>query len=274
MRIIVLISGLLLCLGVWLGNTTPVHAQGAPFTVAGTLPIEDPEAVDGDVMSITKTPETLVRTTEPFDRFMYGVLIKDPVAVYRTMDTTPVIRNGTAWVNVTTMGGAIVVGDLLTGSEIAGKAKKATDGTGYMLGVALEPFDGESGSDVQFDGKSYKQTKIKVAIGIGPASPLTVRATGGLMGTLRQISQAVLFNISQSKNADKLIRYLLALLIILLTAWIAFRTFGKNVTKGIEAIGRNPLAKASIQSVIVMNIVLIAFVVVIGVVVGLLIISL
>lgn len=252
-----------------------VFAQGAPFTVAGTLTIADSEAISGDIMSLGDQTETLVRSKEAFDRKMYGVLINDPIAVYRTVDAIPVIRNGTARVNVTTLGGNIAIGDLITSSEIAGKGKRGNEGTGYMLGVAVEAYDGSGGTPITApDGKTYQMSTIKVAIGIGPASPIQIRATGGFTGMMQQVTQAVLFNLSQTKNTDKLIRYLLAIIIIAITVWIAFRAFGKNVTKGIEAIGRNPLAKATIQSVIVMNIVLIAFVVIIGVVVAMVIISL
>lgn len=246
-------------------------AGGQGLNLAQTLIIGDAEAVDGDIMSLGTENETLVRSQEANDERMYGVLNATPVMVYRTRDSIPVARAGLAYVNVTTMSGPIAVGDYVTSSPIPGKGQKATGLTGYMVGVAIESFDGTSGSSVDFEGKQFQSGKVKVAIGIGPASPAVIKASGGVFGTLRALARALLFNIGG--GADWL-KYLLAAIIILITIIVGFRTFGRNITKGIEAIGRNPLAKASIQAMIILNVVMILVVVIGGVILSLVIISL
>jgi len=252
----------------------PAFAQ-LQYNIARTMVIEDTAAVDGDIVSLTTKNETLTRSSKSYDERMYGVLVADPVMVYRTLTTLPVTRQGDAYVNVTTMGGPIVVGDYITSSPIVGKGQKAEGLTGYMLGIAMTNFDGTGATDsAQFGGKTYQAGRIRTSIGIGPASPVISKAAGGVFGTLKQIATAILFNISTSKQAERIIRYILAVLIAVIIFYISYRTFGRNVTKGIEAIGRNPLAKSSIQAMITLNIILLIVSCIAGVALSLVVISL
>jgi hypothetical protein len=264
---------LIFILGIFFLTLKPVQAQIPEFNIATTLVIDDKAAVDGDIMALSTDKSTLTRSATIGDSKMYGVLVQNPKMVYRTIDTIPLARSGTAFVNVTTTGGNIKVGDYITSSQVAGKGMKASDANGYMIGVALDNFDGTGGTNADTGG-NIKQGRILVAIGIGPASPVLSKSGGGVFGTLKQVVNSIWYNISQSKQVERLIRFLLAIILVLLVIYISYRTFGKNVTKGIEAIGRNPLAKTSIQAVIIMNIVLIFLVSLGGIILALLIISL
>jgi hypothetical protein len=255
-------------------NNSPVFAQSSDLSVGQTLIIDDKNAVTGDIMSLSTKPETLVRSTKEYDDRMFGVLQLVPVVVYKTRDDIPVIRTGAVPLNVTSLGGPILVGDYVTSSPIAGKGQKATSVSGNMLGVALTAYDGKAGTNVTYQGKTYKSGVIKAQVGIGPASPVVFKASGGLFGTLKQLQTALLFNITSSRNADKIMRYILAALLLLLLLGFGYYTFGKQITKGIEAIGRNPLAKASIQTMIVLNAILLGVVCVGGIILALVIISL
>jgi hypothetical protein len=225
-------------------------------------------------MTLTDKDETITRSSVPYDERMHGVLVETPVMVYRTSDAIPVTRSGNVYVNVTNLAGPIKPGDYVTSSEITGKGMKATELTGYMVGVALTSFDGTGGQTITHEGQSLTLGRVKVAVGIGPASPAIIRATGGIMGTLRQIITAFIYNIRTSKQFERIIRYIIAALVAITTIYINFRTFGRNVTKGIEAIGRNPLAKIPIQSMIVVNVALIGLVSIGGIMLALAILSL
>jgi len=253
--------------------TVKVFAQAPLFNIATTFEIADQSAVDGDIMSITEDKSALVRTDKTGDDKMYGVLVADPQMVYRTRETIPLARSGTAKVNVTTMGGDIKVGDYITSSTIPGKGQKARELSGYMIGVALANFSKENGTPAD-NAEAVYQGKVLVAVGIGPASPILIRATGGLLGTIRQIVNAIFYNIGASKQIERLIRLILAAILVLMVIYISYRTFGKNITTGMEAIGRNPLAKNSIQAMITLNIVLIFVISLGGVILALVIISL
>ena len=253
---------------------SPVAAQ-LQYGIARTIPIGDTSAADGDIVSLALLKESLIRSTITSDPRMYGVLTADPVMVYRTLPTLAVARDGDAMVNVTTFGGPITVGDYVTSSEIAGKGQKAEGVAGYMLGIALENFDGKGATQqVDYKGKKYAAGRIKVTIGIGPASPVITKAAGGFLGTLKQISTAILYNISTSKQAERIIRYILAVLVAVIIIYVSYRAFGRNVTQGLESIGRNPLARGTIQAMITLNIILLAISCIAGVALALVIISL
>ena len=267
--VLVLVFFLILPIG------SSVLAQGIQFNIARTIVIDDKDAIDGDIMSLASKKETLLRSAKNSDERMFGVLIANPVIVYRTLSTLPLARDGEATVNVTMMGGPIEVGDYITSSPISGKGQKAEGIAGYMVGVALGNFDGKNASaSADFGGKKYPMGRVKINVGIGPASPVITKAAGGILGTLKQLATAILFNISTSKQAERIIRYILAVLIAVIIIYISYRTFGRNVTKGIEAIGRNPLAKGSIQTMITLNIILLALSCIVGVALSLVIISL
>lgn len=256
-------------------SLSPIFAQLPDFSIATTYKVEEKEVKDGDIMSISSEKELLVRSDKAYDERMFGVYVEHPKLVYRSPDTNlPLVRQGEVDVNVTDFNGDIVRGDYVTSSPLPGFGQKATEVSGYILGVALESFDKEKAAEIEYQNKKYLANRVRVSIGIGPASPVIFNAPGGLFGTLRNISGSFFYTISTSKRAERIFRYALATLVAVLTLYISFHTFGKNITQGIESIGRNPLAKSTIQSMIVVNIVLIAVVTLGGIILSLVIISL
>jgi hypothetical protein len=263
----------IIIIAVLLGAKAWAQDEAPEFNIAMTFQIDDKDAVDGDIMSLSEEKSTLTRSKKTGDEKMYGVLVLHPQMVYRTRPDIPLARSGTAMVNVTTLGGPILVGDFITSSPLAGKGQKTRELSGYMIGVALANFGENDGTSLTAEGKTVRSGQILAAIGIGPASPVLIRAAGGVMGIIRQIVNAVFYNIGASKQLEKLLRLILAALVALLVIWISYRAFGRNITKGIEAIGRNPLARASIQAMIILNVILILIVSIGGIILALLIIS-
>lgn len=85
------------------------------------------------------------------DKGTYGVEIgndntRQIIKRMQESDQMPLALAGRAPVKVTLENGAIKPGDLLTSSSRPGYAMKAKD-TGRVLGIAMESFDGSSGSD-------------------------------------------------------------------------------------------------------------------------------
>jgi hypothetical protein len=263
---------------------TPVYAEVLGKQQLNDLgfttiyPILEKTAVGGDIVSIiAKNIDNLTLTKIPYDTNMFGVIVDNPSMLMRSPTGTgsAVMRNGEAFVNVTTLGGSITIGDFITSSTLPGKGQKANDFTqGYVLGVAISTFDGANGSAVSINGKEYKSGQIKVAIGVGPASPVQIKASGGVLGTIQFMFASLAYNIQTSRNLEKIIRYIIAAIVAILTIYINFRTFGKNITKGIESIGRNPLAKVSIQGMIILNSIMIGVISIAGIILALVIISL
>lgn len=261
--------------------TSQVKAQGNQFGIAYTYNIVDEEIEDGDIIGMNVNGE-MVRVNVAYDERIFGIYVEDPTMVLRTDESySPVIRDGDAYVNVTTINGDIAIGDFITSSEIAGKGMYA-GGTqsGKVVGVAMESFNSEDGVKQTVEVNERNELvqkeiafgKIKVALGIGPAPVSSVTQRGGFLGLVAQLGFDILKALQGSEGTAKLLRYIMAALVAIATLAFSFFTFGRNITKGIESIGRNPLAKLQIQSMIVLNLVLIALVTVGGVILTLIIV--
>lgn len=226
----------------------------APSGVAATYLLDDAQAADGDIICLVAETGKLVRCDQPYEESMFGVFAKKPQVVLRTDATgQPLIRDGKVLVNVTTENGPVKPGDYLTSSKNPGKGQKATELSGYVLGRSLGKID--SG-----------QKQIEVALSIGPT--FIVPKTN----LLDQVGLALTKSVAKPGGAALFIRYVTAGVLAIAITFFAFSNFGKNISKGIEAIGRNPLARREIQIVVFVNIVLIAAVSLGGMILSLLII--
>ncbi len=231
----------------------PVQAQFQGTDVASVYEIKDKNPTDGDI--IVSTSDGLVLATTSYDTHIFGVLKNNPLIVYRSLDQTgyPIVRSGLADINVTTFNGPIKYGDYITASAFPGKGEKALE-SGYVVGIALQPFnDSSPGNKQNFNGRTINTGKIRVAIRIEYAdvtSPKTISRLFSFLGT------SFLSNIQDPKQFGMIVRYFAAGLIILLAFSFGFLTFSRSIAKGVEAIGRNPLAKSTIQFSIMINIAL------------------
>lgn len=240
----------------WAKVTLAVDNLG--MDVTGSFTIVDSEAVDGDIL--VNSANGLARTKIPYDSNIFGVLTDKPSVVFRTADvgTKPVVRGGVAKVNVIGSNGVVAKGDYVTSSETLGKAMKVTR-SGYVLGVALES---ASGQDEQ---------KISVAIRIEYVELTTTRNANRLFELL---GASFLANVKDPEKFGTIVRYILAGFILLGSLTFGFVTFSRAIPKGIEAIGRNPLAKNTIYFSMALNVGLIAIVGILGIVGSLLILRL
>lgn len=234
----------------------PVFAQGLEAT--SVYEIADTDAAEGDIL--VATDKGLARAEKSFDNKIFGVISEKPLLVYRNNNIKgkPVIRSGTATVNVTTLNGPIKYGDYITSSSIKGKGQKATE-SGYVLGIALAAFDGKD------------EGKIQVAIRVEYAELTNPRFAGRLFGF---VGTSFLENVNDPKKFGNVVRYISAGLVVLLSFTFGFLTFSRSIAKSIEALGRNPLAKSTIQLSMVINIGLLVVTAVIGIVASILIIKL
>lgn len=237
---------------------TPTHAQQAGLEVTSTYEIADQDAQEGDIVSTTE--QGLVRSSRVGDNKMFGVIQEKPLLLYRDLEAKgkPVMRSSIAQVNVTTSNGPIKYGDYITSSEIPGKGQKAPP-QGPVLGIALAPFDGSGVG------------QIPVALKIESAG-LTAPGLAGSLFNLIGIS--FLENLKDPKKFAEVIRYIAAGLVVLLSFTFAFLTFSRSIVKSIEALGRNPLAKSTIQLSMMINIILLVLTGIIGIVASILIIRL
>ncbi len=213
-----------------------VFAESVP-TIASYYPVVDRDAQEGDILA--KTAQGLMKAKKPADPNLFGVVVeKAVIALNRpTPDSLLVATQGTVLVKVSDRAGKIQKGDFITSSEIPGVGEKLNQ-SGMALGRAMENF--ENG-----EGKILVNLDIKY---------VNLPGTGG-KPTLREILRLVGEGMQKPENFPVVLKYLFALLLAIGSFFFGFTFSIRTMQKGVEAIGRNPLAKRSIQTAIFLNLV-------------------
>lgn len=245
------------------------HAQAVSIDVSYTYNVSDTEAVNGDILDTDTTdenqPTILKRSNAPYSGKIFGVLQTNSLLVYKSLEGNqqPVARSGVARVKVSNINGEIKSGDFITSSPIAGRGMRASQ-SGYVLGVALAPFVPTTDTPTQeFEGDNYAVGEIPVALRIEYAEIDTARTVNRLL----ELFNAALFkNLQDPERFIQIIRYVAAGIIIILCFIIGFATFSRSVLAGVQAIGRNPLARNAIQFSIILNIILTLVTVILGII--------
>lgn len=234
-------------------TTSPAHAQ---LEIAESYDIKSEGAKDGDIVSYTD--QGLVLSSRDHDDKVFGVISSNPIVAFRRQDLSgmPVVRNGTVLVNVSTANGPIKTGDFITTSFFAGKGEKSTV-SGYIIGIALQDFsenDGEPASYTPSGGGEAKQVragKINLAVKIEFAELNTARSANRLLDAL---NLAFFRNTQDPEKFVNVLRYILAGIAVIISFSIGFFTLARTIPKAMEALGRNPLARTTIQFGVILNI--------------------
>lgn len=215
----------------------PVAASAQEVSLGTATPgkVTDGEPADGDIISVTEGGG-YVRTSIIADPLMYGVVTFEP-ALYlydkAAEDEVPVVNSGRVYVRVSTEAGPINEGDFITSSTRPGIGIKAV-ANGYVLGNAQESYT-ESDPD-------------QIGTILVEVNPRFVQTNRNILSTLFTLP-----TLSLAANPMNALRYIIAGLITIVSFYIGFRFFGRASLKGVEAMGRNPLAKKSIILVVVVN---------------------
>ncbi|MDO8429076.1 MAG: hypothetical protein Q7S88_00415 [Candidatus Daviesbacteria bacterium] len=229
-------------------TTQALAQQGIEVTTV--YDIKEEAAVDGDI--VIASAEGVVLSTRPYDKRLFGVIQSQPLLSLKRVDGTgkPVSRNGIALVNVTTINGPIKTGDSITSSETPGKGQKATL-SGYIIGTALKDFDESAATKINIAGKEILTGKLPVALRMEFAELTNSRS---LNRSFDYINNYFLQNVQDPEKTVQVVRYFAAILSIIISFLIGFIAFSRSIPKGIEAIGRNPLAANAIRFSIILNI--------------------
>ena len=200
--------------------------------VASNTEIDDPDVKAGDILA--KPEDKIVRAQKPYDANIYGVMVENPSVVLNreTTTTVPIIAYGEALVRVGSMNGPIRQGDFITSSSDPGVGQKATE-SGYVLGKALSSLDGSSGVISAFVNIQYRNVEGKPTFG--------------------RIFTFLLTSLEKPENLPEVLRYLFALIVGGGAFFLGFISFVRSLRTGVEAVGRNPLAKTSIQIAMLVN---------------------
>jgi hypothetical protein len=233
-----------------------VMAEDISLGIAAYIPINDTNIADGAIVSASQTGYHL--TKRAYDPLMFGVVAKNPAVSFGAPQGVegkyPVISQGEVYVLVSTSNGTIKKGDYLTSSDSVGTAMKATK-SGFILGTALADY-------------SSKQK------GLIPMS-MNVHFFTARNGTSNSIFEVFNFStLAFSEEPLAVFKYILSAGVVILSFLLAFFSFGRIASRGIEAIGRNPLAARMIQIGIIFNVLITVAIVAGGVIISLLILRL
>lgn len=233
-----------------------VYGQSNDISIVSTYTIIDEEIESGDIISFDTVQNVFYRSKVTADSNMFGVIDEDPVVVFRSdKGTVPVAQSGAVLVNTTTINGHISIGEFVTSSQVPGKAKRY-GGEGDVLGVALEPLNSSvSSSTIQVGDTEVIAGKILVELKIGPPQGGANVIIGSPPSIVIQENNEIV-----GPGLVAIFRYLAAVIFAIGSLYLAFKYFGQNFTQGVVSIGRNPLAKSTIQAMVTLNVILILIV--------------
>jgi len=234
-------TGLFLLIAVLLMKT-PIYAQEFSSGVATYVTIEGDTIQRGSIVSFSSKGYQLSKVS--YDPTSYAVVTSDPSVSLEdpqagVEDSFPVITTGKAFVRVTTKNGPIEAGNLISSSDIPGVGQKATE-DGYIVGTALEDY---TESDPERIGLIY------TSLNFG----FNTESTQLRQNLLSKLQQSL---VSPFVSPVNTLRYLIAGLSVLVGLTIGLLHFGRSTASGIEAMGRNPLARNAIFLSMVMNLLL------------------
>jgi len=210
------------------------------YDFAISIPIIDPTVEEGSIISYVDGEYIL--SIEAYDTNIFGIVSGDP-SLYledRNLESYVLVGSkGEMDVRVSTKNGEIKRGDYLTSSEIPGVAQKA-DKSGRVLGISLDDYTNTDPNNIGYIA-AYVDIKSHLKQESLTENLLTVISDG--------LSSAFLTPLAS-------LRYIMALIVTAITFAIAFLSFSRLTSRGVEALGRNPLAGSSIKSVIIFNFIL------------------
>jgi F0F1-type ATP synthase membrane subunit c/vacuolar-type H+-ATPase subunit K len=233
-----------------------VYGQSPDVSIAVTRRVIDDVVNAGDIIAYDPDKKEYRLAREGDENKELGVVVDSALLLFRTGDGEPVASSGVVSVQVSTLGGPIVPGDLIIPSQIPGKGMRAPSHITSGLGIAREAlsFSTTSVETIAQDGEhliAYGSIKVSLATTKFGAFEQTNEEAKGTVVEQKRLVGIALFAVFLAR--------LIAAGIITGTALVfAYRMYDKHVVAGIESVGRNPLARNTIQGMVFANMALIA----------------
>ena len=249
-------------------GVTPQYVYSyVPFTAATNIVLTKKPPV-GSIVSFEDNKYRL--SDKPYDSKMVGVVVEQADIIVEEEDSsladTLMINKGEAKILVNGETGPIEIGDLLTASSTPGQAMKA-DKDGIIVAVAIDAFKPSKNQDtslirglVDIRFTTLGDTFSADSIGLSDQ---------GMVSTLkRSVSEIFGLGSGGLAGTSPIFRYTLATVVVGIAFISGFLLFGRIALHGVEALGRNPLARRTILVGIIMNsfftILLVAFAVILA----------
>jgi hypothetical protein len=228
--------------------STTIHAQSTEndFGVAYPVSVElsEGQTVENGML-VSHIGGKYILSSEAYDRNIIGAINIFPKIEFTetvASNKTPVVSSGVSEVLVSGENGSIVPGDYIAASGKPGVGMKAVK-SGFTLGIATESYDGAT-----IDDQGLVKVRISKDFTFAQDSPDS-ETIGNRLRDIVSISA-----IAAIDDPQVVFKYVVAALILLISIIIAFVSFSRTSQKGIEALGRNPLARSSITTGIFVNI--------------------
>lgn len=225
--------------------------------IANYLVIVTPNVTPGDI--ITSTQEGFAKSAIAYDSSMIGVIVGNPAVALNFLNEPnayPVMSTGKSYIKVS--GEAVKAGDFITSSDKPGIGMKAT-APGFAIGTALEGFTPTSADEVG---------AIAINLGVQYYSP-GKPTVGNSLSDIFKLSA-----IAATESPSAVFKYVIAAIVVLTSFILGFLTFARTAAKGVDALGRNPMASRFIQFGIALNVVITIVIVAAGLGIAFLIIRL
>lgn len=205
--------------------------------IAELIQVRDANAQEGDIVSFNGQGYYL--SGKAYDPSVVGIITNLPAVSLEDKAEEKdqyLLTEGTALVRITTSNGNIKKGDLISTSKIKGVGQRATQ-EGYVIGNALEGYS----------GKQIGKIHITIHPGFN-TSAVTLRTN-----LLNHLNLALA---SPFQSPITALRYLMAGIVAIIALGAGLTFFGRVTSRGIEALGRNPLATTAIIISIIINLIL------------------
>lgn len=177
---------------------------------------------------------------------LFGVAVKSDdslLAVNPGAENVQVATSGTASVLVSTLNGAITVGDQVGASPFKGIGARALPG-GRVIGLAQTAFDGSQPGSIKqtvTDTKGHQQQVsvgyIRVNIGLGTVAS---SSSGDKVTGLQKFAKSL------TGHTVSTVRVVISMILALVAFLALITLIYASIYGGIVSIGRNPLAKYAI----------------------------
>lgn len=213
----------------------------------------------GSIISRDSRTGTFFLSRSVADPNVFGIIAGRPIANIRPEEEggVSVMRTGKAKVNIVLVGRPIRIGDYITTSDVVGYGMLAENNHSYVVGIALESFREENAEIfvLNTSGEEVPSGQIMVDLKIGMREGDITLPGGGSVNP-----PGSLIGNHFEHYLAMIARYLAAALVALGALYLSFRFFKTNVGGGLSSIGRNPLARGSIQRMMLLNMLLVVLI--------------
>lgn len=225
--------------------------------IARMYDIADDSVETGDIIVYDKQTDTYRRSLKG-DRGFVGIVVESPLIVFQTLDSgASVIGEGEVVVNVSNLNGPIEIGDFIGVSSLPGKGQRVEYGS-PIVGVARSAFDEVlAESSLAFEGTSVALGRIVVSLDLG-----AIGVSDANMNTSELLRNEIAIGEAgeTATTSAGIFKYVMAAFIAVGSLYVSFKNFGANIRSSVISVGRNPLAKRSIQAMVILNVMLILLV--------------